>query len=112
MSFATFSGSAGRAPAGARPWRGMLGAVSIVAVVGGFGGGLSTAHGAGSPEGWVQIEYVHPEAWVCVATEPCVDCVNTGDEGTELRVRHGDGRVRAHLVAPGARVRICAGGGI
>jgi len=109
----SFSGSIGfrqSAPGGARgEWRfvAALGLAAVVATIGGSSAGLA----ADAPEGWMVVEYAHPDDWSCVASEPCVDCINTGDEGSELRVRRADGAVRTQTVAPGSRVRICAGGG-
>jgi len=110
MSFTGFMGVTRRAPSGARGrWRLVVAAGIAVAVA--AIGAPSRARSAEAPDGWMVVEYARPEAWSCVASEPCVDCTNTGDETTELRIRLADGAVGAHVVAPGARVRICAGGG-
>ena len=107
MSFTGFMGVARRVPGGARGrWR-LVVAVGVLAAA----AVAASACAAEAPDGWMVVEYARPDDWSCVATEPCVDCTNTADETSELRVRRGDGAVRAHLVAPGARVRICAGGG-
>jgi len=110
MSFTGFMVFARRAPIGAcAGWR-VVAALGIAATMIAIGA-PSRARGAQVPEGWMVVEYVHPDDWSCVASEPCVDCTNTAAERSELRVRRRDGGVRAHLVDPGARVRICAGGG-